>query len=265
MRRTNKAVNQRAEEMRDKFIELRDMFSRFVSLKKHVPKQTGKIQLRAHDGPSMAFVMNPASWDYAPSTRPLSLGIADLRDVPKHKKSDNPVAPAPVMPFLEKLHQMNDPSIKDPKIWLWITADTWDDAAAAAFIGVHFKDWEYKQSVYKACKAERLYDIPIRQAALPSVNLHFFYQRDVPSYIPGLIKPEYVAPNIAYYNDPRENHESKFRSRSSELRMEFYLDIIQNFASPGENFFGVYTGAKCMLAAKVVTPSIGGLLSSTRR
>jgi hypothetical protein len=44
------------------------------------------------------------------------------------------------MPFLEKLLQLNDLSIKEPKVWLWITADIWDDAAATAFIGTHFKD-----------------------------------------------------------------------------------------------------------------------------
>ena len=33
--------------------------------------------------------------------------------------------------------------------------------------------------------------------------------------------------------------------------MEFYLEILQFFVSPGENALGIYTGSKCMLASKM--------------
>ena len=92
----------------------------------------------------------------------------------------------------------------------------------------------------------------------PSISTSSFSKMSRPTFL-GSSGQSTPPAQIAYYDEPPRNHESKFRLSSSELRMEFYLDIIQNFASPGENFFGVYTGAKCMLAAKVVTHCIGGL------
>jgi hypothetical protein len=97
------------------------------------------------------------------------------------------------------------------------------------------------------------------------VNLHFFFKRDVLGYIPKLIRREYSANPIVYYDEPSRNHETKYRLSSCELRIEFYLDVIQNFATQGGNFFCVYTSAKCMLAANVETHRIGGLLSLNQR
>jgi len=45
--------------------------------------------------------------------------------------------------------------------------------------------------------------------------------------------------------------ESKWRINPTELRMEFYLDILQAFATPEENILRIYTRAKLMLATKV--------------
>ena len=39
-----------------------------------------------------------------------------------------------------------------------------------------------------------------------------------------------------------------------ELRMEFYLNILQDFVVAFENILAVFTGCKFMLAAKVKIP-----------
>jgi hypothetical protein len=70
----------------------------------------------------------------------MSLGIADLWEVLKHKKSDNPKASAPLLCFLENLLELDDLSIKEPKVWLSIMAGMGDDARATAFIETHFID-----------------------------------------------------------------------------------------------------------------------------
>jgi hypothetical protein len=54
-----------------------------------------------------------------------------------------------------------------------------------------------------------------------------------------------------YYLDPSKNTEAKWRIEASELRMEFYLEILHAFAKREENVLGLYSGAKFMLAAKV--------------
>ena len=48
-----------------------------------------------------------------------------------------------------------------------------------------------------------------------------------------------------------KNNEGKWRLRPTELRMEFYLNILQDFAATSENVLAVFVGRKFMLAAKV--------------
>jgi len=66
------------------------------------------------------------------------------------------------------------------------------------------------------------------------------------------MKAVYRTPDSTeYYRDPSKNNEAKWRTCASELRMEFYLQILESFSSSGENVVGIYAGSKCMLAAKV--------------
>ena len=62
----------------------------------------------------------------------------------------------------------------------------------------------------------------------------------------------YTTPQMCvYYTDPSKNNEGKWRLRLTELKMEFYLNILQDFAAASENILAVFTGRKFMLAAKV--------------
>lgn len=106
--------------------------------------------------------------------------------------------------------------------------------------------------MYKPCKGEHLNDITTRMTA-PDVQLHFLFKRESStlSDLRESVK-EYSAPNIPYYTEPAINHEAKWRYFSSELRTEFYFEMLQQFVAPDENLFGIFTGIKCMLAAKVL-------------
>ena len=74
------------------------------------------------------------------------------------------------------------------------------------------------------------------------------------------IKKEYRTSTNPYYVYLAQNHEAKYRFHKSELRMEFYLDILQSFAVRGENVIGVYCGAKFMIAAMVRIQSFSEFL-----
>jgi hypothetical protein len=67
----------------------------------------------------------------------------------------------------------------------------------------------------------------------------------------GKILLEYCAPDIPYHLEAGKYQELKYRLSSSELRMEFYLDLVYDFCKPRGQFLGVYTGLKCLVAAKV--------------
>jgi hypothetical protein len=67
----------------------------------------------------------------------------------------------------------------------------------------------------------------------------------------GKILSEYCAPDIPYYLEVGNYLELKYRLSSSELCMEFYLDLLYDFCRPGDRFLGIYTGSKCLVTAKV--------------
>jgi hypothetical protein len=62
---------------------------------------------------------------------------------------------------------------------------------------------------------------------------------------------EYHAPDISYYVEAGKYQEMKYRLCASELRMEFYLDLLFDLYRPGDRLFGIFTGSKCLVATKV--------------
>ena len=67
----------------------------------------------------------------------------------------------------------------------------------------------------------------------------------------GKILSEYRAPNILYYLKVKKYQELKYRLSSSELRIEFYLDLLFDFCKFRDRFLGKYPGTKCLVAVKV--------------
>lgn len=90
--------------------------------------------------------------------------------------------------------------------------------------------------MYKACKAERLYSVTHRMTA-PNILLHFMFKKanTLCSLLRDSVEQEYVARNIAYYAKLAQNHEAKWDYYSSELRMEFNMDMLQTFLAPSQN------------------------------
>jgi hypothetical protein len=65
------------------------------------------------------------------------------------------------------------------------------------------------------------------------------------------ILPEYCALEIPYYLETGKYLELKYRLRSSELHMEFYLDLLHDLRRPRDNFLGVYSESKYLVATKI--------------
>ena len=88
----------------------------------------------------------------------------------------------------------------------------------------------------------------------PDVPLLFFFKRrnTYADEARSRMKGVYTTPTTCvYYIDPSKNNEGKWRLRPTKLRMEFYLNILQDFAATSKNILDVFTGRKFMLAAKV--------------
>jgi hypothetical protein len=117
------------------------------------------------------------------------------------------------------------------------------------------------EAKYIPTKNERLYDLTIRKQS-PDVFLMFLVKNgDVEAEgLKAKIQSEYRAPDISYYTDSGKYSELKYRLSTSELRMEFYLDLLHDLCRPGDSFLGVYSGSKCLIAAKVSCDSLLSLL-----
>ena len=114
-------------------------------------------------------------------------------------------------------------------------------------------EYETIQSVYRSSKNERLNDAKTR-APPASVHLLFLFERgdDRASRLCQNVTKEFIVPSdVPYYIDVRRYMEAKYRVYASELRMEFYFELLNLFYKAGENIIGIHNGAKFMLAAKV--------------
>jgi hypothetical protein len=58
----------------------------------------------------------------------------------------------------------------------------------------------------------------------------------------------YVIPRIDYYTEPHKYNESQFSLCDRELQMEFWLDILELFCSPGDSVYYIFRGTKTMHA-----------------
>ena len=66
------------------------------------------------------------------------------------------------------------------------------------------------------------------------------------------VRKEFTAPlDVPYYSDVGHYMEVKYRIHASELRMEFYFQLLQFFCRAGKTIIGIHCGGKFMLAAKV--------------
>jgi hypothetical protein len=190
-------------------------------------------------------------WTYQPR-KCLSFALLDLRDTPGHSVLEDHVKNPHFSLLLATLQAMKALSISMPAIWLWIVNSENRLTQAAEYAKESFMNYTIRDSKYIPTKNERLYDGSARKQSL-DVFLLFLVKKDDTEAegLEGKIHSEYRAPDIPYYLEAGKYQELKYRLTSSELCMEFYLDLLYDFCRPGDRFLGIYTGLKSLVAAKV--------------
>jgi hypothetical protein len=135
---------------------------------------------------------------------------------------------------------MKIPSISMPTIWLWIVNLANKLAQAAEYVRESFKNYTIVESKYNPTRNERLYNQTAKKQS-PDVFLMFFVRKGdtEAERLRVKILSEYCIPDIPYYLEARNYNELKFRLRSSELCMEFYMDFLYDLCRPGD--FLAYT------------------------
>ena len=97
-----------------------------------------------------------------------------------------------------------------------------------------------KTSSYRAAKNEQVYDHkrPVGEVPLIKKGSNV-YSKSMKEY--------YIAPNIPYYTIIGQYKEADYRINSMELRMEFYLELVQEFCKPRDGVYGIFIGMKFMI------------------
>jgi hypothetical protein len=243
----NDAFTRRAKDLEKLHPEALYMFTRFMKLKYQPSDPVGEVQVRGLDIAQKVFVTS-SQYKYEP--RQVNLAVVDIRESPTATAT---TVASGIDPFLYLLYAKMEPRMFEPKVWLFILDDKEDLRAATSFVALKLQQYEYAISTYVPSKAEMLNNVTNRGTA-PDVPLLFLFKKDndFGTASRPFMKDMYRTPYTnAYYQDAARNTEAKWRIEPTELRMEFYLDILQAFARPGENVLGLFSGAKFMLAAKV--------------
>ena len=160
---------------------------------------------------------------------------------------------AAIDPFFRCVGEKLKLAITTPNLWLFIIEDDDDRVAAMKFAETRMPEFDIMHSTYIPSKAEMLNNVSTRGTA-PDVPLLFLFKRGnaYADKARRRMKGMYTTPQTCiYYTEPSKNNEGKWRLRPTELRMEFYLNILQDFAAASENILVVFTGRKFTLAAKV--------------
>jgi hypothetical protein len=153
---------------------------------------------------------------------------------------------------MQRFTLLQNPGLHDPPVWLWISKTTERHAQVIHYVEGHMKDYVLTSSTYYIHPNERLYANEAKgKGKHREVHLAFLLKKGV-----SLPKPDsmYVTPRIDYYTEPHKYNESQFSLSDRELRMEFYLDIMELFCSPGDSVYCLFGGAKTMHAANVSSP-----------
>ena len=191
-------------------------------------------------------------WNYNDQPQ-LGLGVMDLRMAPTNSNGDDNSRDPAFFTYIQRMRRMSLPNFSDTSVWLWIHKSNVRARQSADIVKRFMLEYESTYSVYRASRNEHLNDAKTR-ASPTSVYLLFLLKRgdDRASRPRQNVKAEFAIPSdVPYYSKVERYNEVKYQMEPNELRMEFYLEIMNLFCRAGENFVGIHYGSKCLLAAKV--------------
>ena len=236
--------------MQAQFPEVHSILTQFLKLKYRTFRLQGGVQVWGVDIVNYSL---ERSTSFVYTERVLNFSVLDYRSMPRVKASETIVA---INPFLRSVGEKLKPAITTLNLWLFIVEDNDDRVAAIKFAETRMPEFDIMHSTYIPSKAEMLNNVSTRGTA-PDMPLLFLFKHGnaYADEARRRMKGVYTTPvTCAYYTDPSKNnegYEGKWRLRPTKLRMEFYLNILQDFAAASENILAMFTGRKFMLAAKI--------------
>ena len=244
--------NKRCEEL---FPYAAEFFKVFLRSKGKYRKPEARIFMRSYssDNDLMGDWVDNA-WNES-MNKSIKLAVLDFCNIPGvlHKSTapnDSPYYEE----FMETASTLTDPSLMDPQVWLWITGDQEVDDQVRGYIrnGDIAASYASHYALYvPAVPAERLYDLnPSSAVARAPVHLIFLIKRKAQIKLRSSPR-RFEVPAASKWSKVGAVNELEYRIYDTELRMEFYLGLIDLFCDAREEVYSVYAGGKFLCAAWV--------------
>ncbi|KAG0556428.1 hypothetical protein KC19_11G053000, partial [Ceratodon purpureus] len=185
--------------------------------------------------PRLAFGSWPSDiWRLAGGA--LTFGIIDFRFLPTYKTRQNYTLENPFfMEFFNMIEEYGQPQFNDVRHWLLICGDDEDFAQVLTWVErntLSESRWNPSNSCF----------------SLMIIYLRTKCQRQKPL-------SEYRTADHPLYKDNRKFNERRYAMYPSELRMEFYLQVLDTFCSTGVAVYQLYAGTKSLIAAAMLSIS----------
>ena len=181
--------------------------------------------------------------------------VIDFRSIPGASSRGTKDLPF-YNPFMAKFMDYKSPNMREPHVWLWIVEQEKLPDIMQLYDSTIKFEYSVYQSTYVPAKTEGI--VVINEArgnkqvgAVSLVFLTHLHVRD--GRVP--IKASNVFKKI--YNIPHPPPKDLFQETlftvipAVELRMEFYISVLQSLTTHGETVYSVYGGSKFMYAAMV--------------
>ena len=148
------------------------------------------------------------------------------------------------------MQKTKKPSFQDVPSWLFICGDEKEQAQPVNFVDSNdvLKSFSIAFSAYYAGKHDRLGDV---SASKSPKKVFLIFLQNPSNKKKVAIPKEFNCPDSARYMKVRVYSELEYRIHNTELKMEFYLWLVQQFVAPGKSIFSGYTGGKLTCTAMV--------------
>ena len=191
------------------------------------------------------------------------LGVIDFYCIPGvHSRSMASVDKPYFEAFMKLMSKHGKPMLTDLPAWLFICRD--DDAylqvEAFSQSPSVVEKFNLYPSEYIPAPFERLGGYSAKsKLATSNVRLLFLINNEMEH--PLAMKKQYQAPQHVVYEKPQKYNELEYSMYPIELRMEFYIRILDMFCEQGDSVFELYAGTKLMVASLV---NVASAFSSDR-
>lgn len=251
VRLRNEARCKTAADLLRGFPDVLSFFTNFLTKKTGFKLTQACFSIRTIE---MGSLILGDQWEGVVVGAPVTLGVMDIRDTPFVNCKTDESQRMMLNKIMNKVKILSDPSYTTPRVWVFIVhckAKNLD--RLKGHVHPHFSNYDVVASSYKTSKAEHLYNGYCSNLLANEVHLLFFFKKGDPKAVAfkDSVKPEYGHADVPYYADTGLYNEAKWMAKESELRMEFYIELIKAYCDKGDSTMGIFSGSKFMVASMV--------------